>query len=63
MELTKGHDKSLKNYVDRFKTFLVRIENPDQYLVLMAFNKKLLADSTVINSPAYSCLVLDSFKQ
>lgn len=38
-EVTMDPRELFKDYVDRFKAFLVWVKNPDQHLVLTAFSK------------------------
>lgn len=33
-KIAKGHNESLKDYVDRFESALVRVESSDQHLLL-----------------------------
>lgn len=48
-----GRNESLKDYLDRLRTALVRVENPDQHLIFMVFSKDLLV---VPNGRQWFCL-------
>lgn len=62
-EVIKDPGEHFKDYVDRFESTLVCIENPDQRLVLTAFNKGVLADPTVLNGTSYNNLLFNSYKR